>query len=786
MPSAMPSPTDTPALPGRLEQRLPWLFAALLALLLALAAWQWRHGAPLSASLLDLLPAGSSDALLQQAEQRVQEPLNRELIVLLQHPDEARAQALVAELGAAWQASGLFRQVQWQLDADLPALRRQLLDGRLALLPAADRRLLLEQPEAFVAQRVQALFDPFQASGLLAVEQDWFGLAARIQQGLPGAGRVQPAADGGLLAERDGKRWRLLRAQTRSDAFDLDLPLNVAARVDAARAQVAAAGGELLAAGGLLHAAHGQQQARHESAWLGGLAAGGALLLTLLLFRRPRVLLALLPALVGTLAGLSACVALFGQIHVLTLVLGASLIGVTIDFPLHYLSKSWSLQPWRPWQALRATLPGLTLGLLTNAIGYLALALTPFPALSQVALFSSVGLLGAWLCTVCLLPALLGRQPLQPWTPPLRLAERLLTLRAALLQRLATPWLLAALGLFCLGGLSQLSLKDDLRQWVSSSPQLLGDARAIAAITGLQPTSQFFLVRAADQEQLLQRQAALAERLDRLVAAGQLHGYLALSQLLAPAAEQQRLRQALPALAAAGAPLQALGVPPEALQAELAQLQELPELDIDQALAGPLGEPWRPLWLGATADGVAALVSLRGLGDSAALAAQAAGLPGVQLVDRPAELNRQFAATQRSAVQLKLLASLLIFLLLCLPFGWRGAARVLAISLLAALAALACLGWLNQPLTLFALFGLLLVTAIGVDYAIIMRERIGGAATSLLGTLLAAVTTWLSFGLLALSSTPAIANFGLTVSLGLVFSFLLAPWAAPTATEPQA
>lgn len=67
-----------------------------------------------------------------------------------------------------------------------------------------------------------------------------------------------------------------------------------------------------------------------------------------------------------------------------------------------------------------------------------------------------------------------------------------------------------------------------------------------------------------------------------------------------------------------------------------------------------------------------------------------------------------------------------------------------------------------------------------------MRERVGGAATSLLGTLLAAVTTWLSFGLLALSATPAIASFGLTVSLGLVFSFLLAPWAAPTATETQA
>ena len=74
-------------------------------------------------------------------------------------------------------------------------------------------------------------------------------------------------------------------------------------------------------------------------------------------------------------------------------------------------------------------------------------------------------------------------------------------------------------------------------------------------------------------------------------------------------------------------------------------------------------------------------------------------------------------------------------------------------------------------------FGLLLVTAISVDYAILMREQIGGPAVRLLGTLLAALTTWLSFGLLALSSTPAVSNFGLSVSLGLAFSFMLAPWA---------
>ena len=70
-----------------------------------------------------------------------------------------------------------------------------------------------------------------------------------------------------------------------------------------------------------------------------------------------------------------------------------------------------------------------------------------------------------------------------------------------------------------------------------------------------------------------------------------------------------------------------------------------------------------------------------------------------------------------------------------------------------------------------------MVTAIGVDYAIMMFEGVGGAVVSLLGTLIAAGTTWLSFGLLMFSSTPAVSSFGLAVTLGLLFSFILAPWA---------
>ncbi|VVP33138.1 MMPL family transporter [Pseudomonas fluorescens] len=760
------------------ERKLPWLFLSLLLAVVALAAWQWRDGAPLSANLMELVPGTSPDALELRAEQRMQEPLNREMLVLVGHADRQQALTMAQQLGEQWQASGLFETVQWNLQADLPALRKQLLQGRLAMLSADDRQLLSKHPDAFIQQRVQALFDPFNGYTLVPSQDDWLGLTGRIQNNQPKHGAVQlDIGSGALVADADGKSWVMLRARTTGNAFDMNLPLQVAELLQHSREQAAKGDVQLLAASGLLYAANGQQQATREMTWVGGGATVGILLLLLLAFRRWGVLLAFVPVLVGMLFGAVACVALFGHMHVMTLVLGSSLIGVAVDYPLHYLSKSWSLKPWRSWPALRLTLPGLTLSLITSVIGYLALAWTPFPALTQIAVFSAAGLLGAYLSAVCLLPALLKNVQLRPAQWPLRLAERLIHLREALLGCMRTPALLALLIAFCIGGLMQLQSKNDIRQWVGAPQHLTDEAQTIARITGYQPTSQFFLIRAANQEQLLERQAALSERLQQLVNLDKLQGYLALDQLVSAPSQQQQVRESLNKLPSFWQPLLDLGVPVAALQNELQQLQTLPAEDIDAALAGPLGEPYRTLWLGPTEDGVAAMTSLQGLNNPSLLRVQALDLPGVVLVDRLGDLNKVFAATQISAAELKLASCVLIVLVLMLPFGLTGALRIVALPLLAALCSLASLGWLGQPLTLFSLFGLLLVTAISVDYAILMREQVGGAAVSLLGTLLAAVTTWLSFGLLAVSSTPAVSNFGLSVSLGLAFSFMLAPWA---------
>ena len=768
-------------MPTRNERLLQRLFQLGLVILLCLGAWQCRHGWPVSSDLLSLLPSTRGDALQRQAQARVQEPLTRQMIALVGARKREDAVAQAKSLGERMTASHLFARVQTDYSPDLAAVRAALLAGRVAMLPAADRQLLESDPTAYAERRAREIADPFSAAGLVPLDQDWLGITRRIQDALRPGGAVQfDTASGTLQAERDGWTWVMVRADTLGNAFDQKSPQKIAALMRQAAQDLQAHQARLLMTGGALFADAGRRQAVRESSLIGAGSVLGIVLVLLLALRRWRALLAFVPAAAGFLAGFVACVAVFGQIHVLTLVVGASLIGFVVDFPMHWLGKSYGIADWQAWPVMRRVLPGLTISLAASLVGYVALVFTPFPALTQISVFSTAGLLGAYACTVCQMPAWFERWQPRPRPALARGADRLLAaIRALRDRRRARRLIVLAAALLCAAGITRLDLRDDLRLWVSLPTPLVQQAREIGEITGFMPTSQFFLVRAGSDDELLRRTSQVDAVLEPLKARHELASYLSLSQLVAPVAEQRRTQARLAELAAQDRPWQAFqqaGIPVAAIQAELKTLAALPAMDIAAALSGPQAQAWRGLWLGRHDGQSAGIVTLQGLPDATVLTGIAAGIPGVTLVDQNRELNHMFTTTRIEAALLKLASYVLAALILLATLGRHATWRILAVPLAATCCTLAALGWLGQPLTLFSIFGLLLVSAIGVDYAVFIYERIAGAQASLVGIMLAASCTLFSFGLLALSGTPAIANFGLTVTLGIIFCLLIAPW----------
>jgi len=157
---AIPAPATiaTEATEARERKRARW-FAFAFALLLLLGAWQCRHGWPLSFDLLTLVPQRASDAaqtpLREHALARVQAPLSRQVLALVGHADADAALSSAQQLAGRWRASGLYAQVELTPSLDVAALRAQLLQQRLSLLPQADRDRLLRDPAAYAQQRAR-------------------------------------------------------------------------------------------------------------------------------------------------------------------------------------------------------------------------------------------------------------------------------------------------------------------------------------------------------------------------------------------------------------------------------------------------------------------------------------------------------------------------------------------------------------------------------------------------------------------------------------------------------
>jgi predicted exporter len=121
--------------------------------------------------------------------------------------------------------------------------------------------------------------------------------------------------------------------------------------------------------------------------------------------------------------------------------------------------------------------------------------------------------------------------------------------------------------------------------------------------------------------------------------------------------------------------------------------------------------------------------------------------------------------------------------LLIWRYGFRGAAAVIAPPLLAVLLAPALRAWFGGSFTFFDGMALVLVLSIGVDYSIFLAETSPQRQrVTMLAVTMAAATTLLSFGLLALSSVQAVHAFGSTMLIGILLAFLLSPlarWAQP-------
>ena len=760
---------------------LIWL-AAMLASVLVIS--QTRFVADLSA-FMPKLPSARQQMLIDQLRDGA---IARIVLVGIEGSDEAERGRLSRLLVEQLAHNPRFTSVQ---NGDRQSQQRDqqyFFDNRYLLSPAVT-------PQRFSAaglhDAIQGTLDAMSGDAGLIVKKilprDPTGETLQILEQF--IGENQPSTSDDIWVSRDGERAVLL-LQLGESGLNTDAQAAALEEVKQAFASLPArhADTRLVMSGTSVISVASRNIIQSEVERLATLGTVLVVALLLLVYRSlPLLLLGLIPVVSGALVGI-ACVSLgFGHVHGLTLGFGTTLIGEAVDYSIYlFIQRAGGGNPSHFWRTIR-------LGVLTSATGFAALMCSSFPGLSQLGLYSISGLLTAALVTRYILPGLMPqRLNLRDLSGPGLLLQKGLDVLTRMRWVMAVALLAAAAVLVFhqqdiwnrqLNALSSTSaaqnkLDAELRGDLGGN-----DMRYVASFS------------APDQESALQ----LAERsrrvLQQLSRQNVIGGFHTPDELLPSMATQQARRAALPAaaetarrlaLATQGLPLDAATLQGFVRDVERSRQQPL----LTRAsLHGSAASVLLDSMLIKRPDSYLVLMPLRpASGENmaldkvrAALAAQQLGQ--VTVIDLLEETTAIFDSYTHEALLFSSLGSLAILLLLWLSCGWQQAVRVTIPLGCAVLCTVALLDACGIQLTILHLVGLLLVVAIGSNYALFFanKQQLGSDAeqrqveVSLVVANLATVT---SFGLLGSSSVPVLSFIGSTVAIGallaLVFSAMMA------------
>jgi predicted exporter len=194
---------------------------------------------------------------------------------------------------------------------------------------------------------------------------------------------------------------------------------------------------------------------------------------------------------------------------------------------------------------------------------------------------------------------------------------------------------------------------------------------------------------------------------------------------------------------------------------------------------GPLGSVLNTLMYQRPGGGWGTLVVLHpgAKFDQKRLETALAGLPEVQVVDVGRELAGLYQRYLHEAFVQVLLGALAVVVLLGIYLrSWRRLLAVCQPLLFAVVLTLGGMAVLQAALGILHLVGLLLIVAVGSNYALFFDQlRTTGRADedTLASLMLANLTTVVSFGLIAISDIPALSSIGRVVAPGALLALLL-------------
>ena len=646
--------------------------------------------------------------------------------------------------------SSLFKSFEANIDVNLNDIKSDINRSKIALLSRGDLELLKSDKNAFFKKRAEEIFNSFSFR-LLNVNDDFFSLSSGFSAK---NGNVSLNLADLMLEVKDGKKsFFLLKGELKKGASSEGL-IKFYNELNALKVEQ----NELFVHSSALYQAFSKQKNESESLYMSVVSLSLTAIFLMLAFRNLRIFYVIFIAAFGFSVAFAGTLLCLNELNILTILISTSLIGLMFDYVLHWLSKNEG-------EAIRASsiknmLKIFLLGLLITLSGYLAFTFSDLRLLKEVALFSAFALVAAFLASYFFMPLVFEGVKFYRSKVFDTFLTKFCELSGVVARYLGVKFLavlLVLLAIFLGFDLKNLSKSENVKDYSNMPKSLLADSSYILSLTG---NNQNTMIVTRSSGDILGDEKSL---LDELKKRNLIKDDSSLSDMFLSKSEQRQLKEAFKEALddeQVYVIYEKFGFSKDEVQSEILKVLSQKELGVSEILALKSMNDFKKFVLDENASVAYASGFIKGAQSDEVLKRHNAF--SLNFAD---SLNESLTQAKELALKLKIAALVVAFLLLWFYFSALVSALVMGIIIFGVLLTLFIFAIFGVNLSIFGVFGLILASAVGIDYMIFALNESLSEKERIYGIFCAFITSFISFFTLSFSQTAALSVFGLSVSL---------------------
>ena len=646
--------------------------------------------------------------------------------------------------------SSLFKSFEANIDVNLNDIKSDINRSKIALLSRADLELLKSNKNAFLKKRAEEIFNSFSFR-LLNINDDFFSLSSGFSAK---NGNVSLNLAELMLEVKDGaKSFFLLKGELKKGVSSEGL-IKFYNELEALKVGQ----NELFVHSSALYQAFSKQKNESESLYMSAVSLSLTAIFLMLAFRNLRIFYVIFIAAFGFSVAFAGTLLCLNELNILTILISTSLIGLMFDYILHWLSKNEG-------EAIRASsiknmLKIFLLGLFITLSGYLAFTFSDLRLLKEVALFSAFALVAAFLASYFFMPLVFEGVKFYRSKIFDAFLTKFCDLSGAAARHLGVKFLaisLILLAIFLVFDLKNLSKSENVKDYSNMPNSLLADSSYILSLTG---NNQNTMIVTRSRGDILGDEKSL---LDELKKRNLIKDESSLSDMFLSKSEQSELKEAFKKALddeQIYVIYEKFGFSKDEVRSKILKVLGEKELSVSEILALKSMKDFKKFMLDENASVAYVSGFVKGAASDEVLERHNAFS-----LNFASSLNESLTQAKELALKLKIAALVIAFLLLWFYFSALVSALVMGVIIFGVLLTLFIFAIFGLNLSIFGVFGLILASAVGIDYMIFALNESLSEKERIYGIFCAFITSFISFFTLSFSQTAALSVFGLSVSL---------------------